>query len=489
MSMKCPHCEEETESVTRTGENRYACGECNMVIAHDDLKPHLDGMEVIDKRGGGGSSSSGSSDSSEEIPPPSSGGSSGDSGSSSSSSPPSNSNPQQNTSHSSTNEREKIYQRGTSGLRQIKKERLKNWLANTDGVGNQTEQRILMVFERNESVHKNPHVLYNLLDDELNASASYINTMVQDIFAPEEEHGDLLQSQGYTPWYNRGGGGGSQRQRGGFGGPMNATGNTGFNPGQRGGNQQGGNQQDSQQNQGGSSPGSDAISRDEAQMMMQSALNQANDQGQRGALLSGLSDATDEALREMATNVGGLAGTVHRVVDEALVSYARDNPEWVIENMGLLQKMLGAAEDMPSSDSEQQAQQAEQDSRVDEALQSIGQEGNSTNQSQQPQNRSPPQQNGQTTTQQEPENPNPDLQDEHLEESNFEPDMSNSSPMSASPEQAEKIDESEPEPKPTPGNDAAEEAEKRKEQFESDDSEDESSGDGFDDIFGDMATN
>lgn len=487
MVMKCPHCEEDIDSVTRTGENRYSCGECNMVISYDDLEPNLNDLQVIDKRDGGGSNDNEPPKMTEDMPPPPD--PSGGNNNQSNNQQQSNSGQQESMSQnqSSTTEREKIYQRGTAGLREIKKGRLKNWLNNTDGVGNQTEQRILMVFDRNESVHKNPHVLYNLLDDELNASASYINTMVEDIFAPENEHSDLLQSQGYTPWFQRGGQGGQQQHSANFGGPMNATGNNRFSPGQQGQQQQNNQQQAGGRQQGQDQGGDDALSRQEAEMMMSQAMSQANDQGQRNALLSGLSDATDEAMREMAQNVGGLAGTVQQVIDEALVSYARENPEWVIENMDILQKVIGASEDMPSTSGDDSPDEPEQDSKVDDALDGIV--GNESEMSQQEPASPAPSNAGDSA-----QGDNPDLSDEHLQESGFTPSMGEDDPMSSSPEFGEDIDDAEPEPMPTPGEQEAEVSEKKREEFESegvedsaDEESDEEAEDGFNEIFGDMA--
>lgn len=451
--MNCPHCEEDVSKLIRTGERKYSCGQCSMVIAYDDIQPHLDEFNVVDKRGDDEDDSSNTSEGDEEqqsIDQP------------------------MTQESSSTNEREKIYQRGTAGLKEIKKGRLKNWLNNTDGVGAQTEQRILMVFDRNESVHKNPHVLYNLLDDELNASASYINTMVQDIFAPEEEHSDLLQSQGYTPWYNRGAPQGGGQQQGSFGGPMNATGQTGFNPNQQ-------SQQQGQQGQQSQDSGNDPLSRGEAEMMVRQAVNQANENNQRGALMDGLSDATDEAVREMASNVGGLAGTVHRVIDEALVQYARENPEWVIENMGILQKVLGAAEGMEGGGAAQKEQKPEQNAKVDDALESLSGQQNQSEETQQSQPQ-PEQQRQQSSPQQQKEQePNPDLDERHMEDSRFNPDMEESSPMSASPEP-------EPEADRQPEQHERQQLESVSEDDESEHSNDESPDEGFDDIFGDMKT-
>jgi len=478
--MTCPHCDESIDSLTRTGERKYSCGSCNMVIKYDQVQPHLGEIEVIDKRNTGGSSNDSSSNSNNDNSGSQSSSSQGNGGMEQS--------PEQlQGSTGAISDREKIYQRGPDGLREIKKERLKNWLANSEGVGAQTEQRIIMVFDRNESVHRNPHVLYNLLDDELSASASYLNTMVQDIFSPEEEHSELLNSQGYTPWHSRAGQGSNMQQGMGMGGPMNATGSTSFNPSQ---NQQQ-QQQQSQQQQGAnqqnesSSPGDSSISRKEAEMMMHQAVNQANDQGERNSLMSGLSDATDEALREMASNVGGLAGTVQRVIDEALVEYARENPEWVIENMDILQKVMGATEDAPSGGPTNEPREPQEDAKVDSALDNIS----TNNTSPDTPSRNTQQVNHQqVNTQPEPttpepadtepdnsldqtEDPNPDLDEEYMEDSKFEPEFNtsnfkaNGNGVSANSEQTQT---EEVEEQTEPGN------------------EHDSSGSGFDEIFGDM---
>jgi len=459
-----------------------------MVIKYDDIQPHLDEFEVIDKRDSGNSGGNNGSNS---------GGNSG------SASPQGGQEQMPDEAMSggpSLSEREKIYQRGPDGLREIKKNRLKNWLSNSEGVGAQTEQRILMVFDRNESVHRNPHVLYNLLDDEVGASASYLNTMVQDIFSPEEEHSDLLNSQGYTPWFNRGGNTQNMQQNMGQGGPMNATGASQFSPG----NQQGGQQQYNQQQQNNQHPNqqnqqqqqqqqqsdmsSDSVSREEAEMMMQQAVNQASQQQERNALLSGLSDATDEALREMAGNVGGLAGTVQRVIDEALVEYARENPEWVIDNMDILQKVMGATKDADSDGNQKQA--AEEDKKVDSALDNItsggpqqtpnNQQNQQSMQQRQPQSQPQQQQTQQqnnptpeprsTQTEEPSDQPrNPDLDDDLMGESGFEhtPDTRNFD----ADESDEVVEDTEPEPEP---------------EVEADSASDDSS-EGFDEIFGDMA--
>lgn len=474
--MGCPHCEEDIDSLTRTGKRKYSCGQCNMVIKYDDIEPHLDEFNVVDKRGDNGSSNSGGGNSGNDTQSPQVNAPQATPGGG-------KQNIQEDTQ---TKERELIYQRGTAGLKQIKRERLKDWLANSEGVGAQTEQRILMVFDRNETVHQNPDVLYNMLDDELSASASYLNTMVQDIFTPEEEYSDLLESQGYTPWFNRRATGSSQQQNRGFGGPMNPTGNTRFSQG--GGPQpqqqtQQSQQQSSQpqQTQESQSQGDDSLGREEAEVMMRQAMEQANDSGQRGALLDGLSDATDEAIREMASNVGGLAGTVHRVVDEALVHYARENPEWVIENMGVLQKVLGAAEDMPNTSGSEESKQAKEDEKVDNALSAISEQSNS----QGGQNLNGNSTKNQSTVEEER---NPDLTEDHLSESDFEPNLGDTDPMSSSPDprveerkQQERVQEENESPQE---DNQTKDAEDRNEKKNGESSEEQQ--DGFDEIFGDI---
>jgi hypothetical protein len=436
-----------------------------MVVSYDDVQPKLDELEVKDKRSQSKTTES-SSDTSTNVQ--------------------NDSNSNGGSPTHNLNEREKIYQRGTDGLKEIKQSRLENWLGTSEGVGSQTEQRVLMVFERNESVHRNPHVLYNLLDDELKASASYLNTMVQDIFAPEEEHGDLLQSQGYTPYYNRGATQQSQQASGGFGGPMNATGSTGFSPGNNQPNQQ--NQQpqqntqpqsrqprsesEAQSSQAPSTSNEDVMTRDEAEMMMSQAVNQANTENQRNALLSGLSDATDEALQEMATNVGGLAGTIQKVVDEALVGYARENPEWVIENMDILQKVLGATEDMPGDGQDQASGQSNHDQKVDNALENLS--GSTTSSS------TPTvAQESRNIEEQTEAQANPDLNEEHMKESGFDPSEPPSNDTSD-------IDNSPPENKPTPGGETEQKSEKTKQEFESEEDNEDENKDSFDEIFGDL---
>jgi hypothetical protein len=454
-----------------------------MVIKYDDVQPHLDEMEVIDKRGGGDSNAN-------------SGNSSSDNGNQNTQTDPSqqqvgDQKPQ--SPNTPLTEREKIYQRGTDGLREIKKERLKNWLAQTDGVGGQTEQRIIMVFDRNDSVHSNPHVLYNLLDDEIGGSASYLNTMVQDIFEPEEQHSELLKSQGYTPWRMRNNQGGGMQQRG-QGGPMNATGSTGFSPNQQGQMQQQQQpqqtqqqpQQNQQQDQQGS-PADDSISRQEAEMMVRQATAEANTQQERNALMAGLSDGANQAIEEMASNAGGLFGTIQKVFDEALVSYARENPEWVIENMDILQNILGATDGMDAPQGDNQQNQSQEDQKVDNALENIGgdQGGgqnpsrntqanqHTTHQAEQQSSSSPS--NGSTV-----QDRNPDLDDEMLEDSGFEPEYDTENFGGDSQDTAEQVG-------PEEDNQVNEEPDVSQDDSGNDGSTDNEQDEaGFDEIFGDI---
>lgn len=485
--MECPHCDEQIDTVTRTGDKRFSCGNCNMVISFDEVSPHLDDLNVIDKRGAedDGEDESTTQDSGAEPDVELT---------------EDTSNDMSGTPEHGLNDREKIYQRGREGLKEIKKERLKNWLSHTEGVGSQTESRVLMVFERNETIHQNPHILYNLLDDELSASPSYINTMVEDIFSPERENEDLLQSQGYTPWYRRNNMANQQQMGGGGGQAFNATGGSpqGFSGG--GGQQSQGQQgqqpqgQQGQQNAGSTNGGSDdSITAEEAAAMVERGIAQAEQQRGSNPVREGLSDATDEALKEMATNIGGLAGTMQRVIDEALVQYARENPEWVIENMGVLQKVIGATEEASGGGGGNEPKQAESDAAVDDALSDLGGGGG------QPQQSSPQQQQ---QTQQQPSGGGlDDLSFDESGESGFSPseetqEAAQSEPPATEtePESEPTVEEEPPEPKPTPGAGAAQESQQRREQFETEEDneqqnaqQNQESEDEFDDIFGDIA--
>jgi hypothetical protein len=242
------------------------------------------------------------------------------------------------------------------------------------------------------------------------------------------------------------------------------------------------------------------MSRNEAEMMMSQAMQQAEQQGQRNALLSGLSDATDEALREMATNVGGLAGTFQKVVDEALVGYARENPEWVIENMDILQKVLGATEDMPGEGQNQAEQKPQQDQKVDDALSNIGNQRGGDRQSASQEPRTTVSEPGGRSQNPQKAEPNPDLNDEHLSQSGFEPegiaetenveqDTTNESRQDTEEQTSRNMQgeiEEKPDPKPTPGEEASKESEQKRQEFESEDGDSESVDESFDEIFGDI---
>jgi len=253
---------------------------------------------------------------------------------------------------------------------------------------------------------------------------------------------------------------------------MNATGASGFSPNQ-GFNDQGNQaQQPEQQQSEDAGPGEEAMTRNEAEVMMRHAMEQTSSEQERNALLSGLSNATDEALQEMATNVGGLAGTIQKVVDEALVGYARENPQWVIQNMDILQKVLGATEDMPGGDSGDGSSKPKQDQKVDNALESITGANNPSPE---------PTVAESATSSPEPQQAerNPDLNEEHMAQSDF-------NPMSSGPEDSVAGDNQRPEPKPTPGDGEAKKAEEKRKQFESETDDGTSEDDSFDEIFGDL---
>lgn len=272
------------------------------------------------------------------------------------------------------NERELIYRRGKEGLLEIKKERLKDWLQEANGVGGQTESRIMKVFERNESVNSNPYSLYNILEEETSASGSYINTIVDDVFEPERKHEDILESTGYTPFFRRSGGGSQfSNQQQGIGMQQQGYvqgGNQGY---QQGGGMRGQQQQQQSTQQTNQVREEKDLSKEEVAQMITHGINTAKEQSEENPIRDGLSDATDEALREMAGNVGSMAGTANRVFETALMSYAQENPDMIIENMDILQNLLGAAED--TDDSKQQRRQAPNEKRVDDAISQISSGG------------------------------------------------------------------------------------------------------------------
>ena len=426
--------------------------------------------------------------------------------------------PQQGADYSDgVNERELIYRKGEEGLLELKTERLKDWLQDAGGAGGQTESRILKVFERNKSVNSNPYSLYNLLEEETTASGSYINTIVDDVFEPEREHEDVLENTGYTPFFRRSGGGGQfgNQQQGGpsMGGGMGGGQQYGQSAAQgrgRGGGMQ--QQQGRQGQQPQQEESSENLSKREVAQMISQGINTAQEQNEENPFRDGLSEATDEAVREMASNVGGLAGTANRVFEEALMSYAQDNPEFIIENMDFLQKALGAAQGPEDEQSKGQPQQPESSQKVDNALSQIGDGGQAPpqqslepdipqqtrQQTRQPQ-QSQPRQQSQTPTQNPQHNqhhqsrePEPEPQTEANvghdvgpDDSGFEPGASDESNMTG---QHPPIDEDEP-PKdmPTPEGGKPQESQDDTTSAKNSDEQPSADEDGFDEIFGDMA--
>jgi len=341
MSLECPSCETEIEQFSRTGNKRYACGSCARVIKYDTVQPHLDEIPVNDKRNKGGDDKDNSQTESQQS-------SSNDSGSDDEQGNP------VAAQDSGRTDREIIREEGYKGLKRIKEKKLKEWLATTDGVGGKTESRILKVFREESMYSEEPSTLYNLLDDELSASPSYINTIVNSVFSAEYEHEDLLQQQGYTPFFRNGG----QSNQG---GRNNMNG--GYSSGGGGYQGPGGNQQQGQQQQGGG--GNDGLTREEAMQMIQ-ASQQSDDQGsrRRGPGTEALDEATEAAIKNMADNMGGFFGMLQRVGEEALVTYFRENPEKLVENMTLVNAFMNE-----TSQQEQDNTPSEQDAKIDSAVQ------------------------------------------------------------------------------------------------------------------------
>lgn len=370
MAFTCQHCDEEPESVTRTGNKRYMCGACSKVVKFDDLNPHLDDLEVVDKRGGGSDSKSNSANSSN---------SNNDSSNNSNENVSQDSQGSQEaapeiTSNTGKSNRDIIRERGREGLKEIKEDKLKQWLATTDGVGSKTENRILMVFRNEEMYSEEPNTLYNLLDDELNASPSYINTIVNSVFSPEYEHEDLLRNQGYTPFFASGGQGG-----GGMGaqsmGPGNNR-NNGYNSQQQGGGGMGGQQQG---NQGGQQQTGGDLTREDLMTAMQASQEQSEGGSRRrGPGTEAIDQATEEAIKNMANNMGGFFGTMQKVAEEALVSYFQQNPEKLVENMTLLNTFMESG-----NGQNQENQPSEQDQKIDNAIQQATAGGGSSQPQQQ----------------------------------------------------------------------------------------------------------
>jgi hypothetical protein len=404
---------------------------------------------------------------------------------------------------SGMSERELIYKKGEEGLLELKTERLKDWLQDAGGVGGQTEGRILKVFRRNKSVHSNPYSLYNLLEEETTASGSYINTMVDDVFEPEREYDDVLENTGYTPFFKRSNGGrgfGNQQQGGPMGGGGQARGqqygqSANTSMGRGGGRQP---QQPQQPQQSQQSDSSDDLSKREVAQMISQGINTAQEQNEENPFRDGLSEATDEAVREMASNVGGLAGTANRVFEEALMSYAQDNPEFIVENMDFLQKALGAAQGPDDGGSKGQPQKPESTQKVDQALDSIGDGGQpqphqTTQHNQQRQQSNQPTQNnpnqqGQRVEQQSQHNPQTEANVGHNvgpDDSGFDPNAEDESNMTG---QHPPIEEDEP-PKdmPIPEGGQDDKQERNQSSAKNSDGQPSNEEDGFDEIFGDMA--
>lgn len=459
MSLECPHCEEDLDAMSRTGEKRYACDSCNKVVKYDYIKPELDNIDVTDKRDSTGSSNDNS------------GGDSGGQSGEGEPSPPEDGEP----SHD-LNEREIIYERGREGLKEIKKERLRNWLGMTDNVGSKTENRIMMVFNSDDLYSENPNALYNLLEDEISASSSYINTVVNNVFAPEHEHQEVLEQQNYEPWFrqsNNGGGGGR--------GNHSAQGANMRRPNGGGGGNGGGNQQFNQQQQSNQNNGGGGMSRDEAVELISTAVNESEDSGGGGlgsSAAEGLDEATNEAIRNMAQNMGGFFNAGQEMIREALVSYAKENPELIVENMDLFQAFLDSGDD-----GQQEQQKPQQDAAVDNAVQQARTDGHSP--AKDPSSKAGFEEGG----------PSADSGPEDLRDPKREPrDESRSTGMSASPKPEEHAGDSEFEPSDSIMSDG-EQGENEKETDDdrasnaigsNGNDNEEGSEEGFDELFGDV---
>lgn len=341
MALDCPHCDKEVKKLKRTGDKRYSCDECSMVIAYDDLSPHLDEIEVDDRRGNLGQQKKRREKKEQEQEQ--------------------QQDEEHITSQSSKSERDIIAERGYEGLKEIKQRKLKKWLAASDGVGGKTESRIMMVFNSDEIYSQEPSALYNLLDDELSASPSYINTIVNNVYAPEYEHSDLLEKQGYQPYFGNG----------------NDNMNNGFN--RNGSNQQNmGQSQQQMQNAQQSQGGSASLTREEALEMI-TAANQQEESGsrRRGPATEALDEATEVAIKSAAENMGGLFGTLQRIGEEALLQYFRENPEKLVDNMALLQAFMGNNENKQETNNE-----PAENKKIDDAM-NMARQVDSTTSSQQ----------------------------------------------------------------------------------------------------------
>lgn len=236
--------------------------------------------------------------------------------------------------------------------------------------------------------------------------------------------------------------------------------------------------------------GSEPLTRDEARALLEETMQTAAQEGGRGGKLrEGLDEATETALKNAADNVGGVFGTIQRILDESMVEYARRNPEWVIENIDIITKFMGTAEDASAQGPPQPAPQSEQDARVDSAMQDLEEEPRTPQQTQGREHQGSQQQF-------EPSEETLDAMGEGSERQEPPPSETEPSPMSAAPEDAA----SEPESTTTDGGgldafatsggDESAEDSARSEESTGEQTEEgnENSGqDSFDEIFGDIA--
>lgn len=347
MSLECPHCGEEVTQFNRTGEKRYACDHCNKVIKHDTVKQYLDTIPVNDKW---------KKKKEEEE------NNQGQDNSNNNNSQPDNTeaNPNPVVSNTGKTDREIISERGREGLKELKESRLREWLATTDGVGEKTENRIIKVFNSDDIHSKNPSALYSLLDDELTASPTYINTMVNNVFAPEYEHEDLLEDHGYTPFFKNGNMGGVQSNQNMSNGFENrGQGNSGMT--QQGMSQQGQMQQQQPQQY---AQESSSLSREEALEMIKASQDE-EEQGsrRRGPGTEAIDEATQQAIKNMADNMGGFFGTLQRVGESALMAYFEKHPEKLVENMSLLQAFMDE-----DTNAQTQKEEPKENLKIDNAI-------------------------------------------------------------------------------------------------------------------------
>lgn len=469
MTWQCPHCDEDIENVIRTGERRFHCEACNQVVKFDDVEPALDNQDVgyIDRRkegntgkkeeGGGGGPPQGGGGGPPQQPPPQQ-----------QQQPPQQ--PEREPDHE-VNERELIYEHGSRGLAKIKEERLNDWLDVTDGVGNKTKNRIAMLFGRNDRYQRDPNALYEMLNDQLKASPAYVNSIVQDVFAPEREHEDLLRDEGYVPWYDRPDGARMQpqqqinRQQQMRGGGQQGGG--GYNQ------QQGPSQQYNQQAQG--------ISREEAMHMMRQAQEAHDEEEDEKGQSNGMRMARDKAVMKAADNFGGFFGTMQKVAEEALVEYARKNPEWLVENSDIFMKFFGGR------GGPKESEQSPEDAKIDDAISDIqgGMGGMNQQMGGGMQQQQPPYQQQQSPAPQAQFQPSPEtmgmMGNGSSQQQQSQPEPEPSPEPEPQPQQQESSDgppnhptgdttnavEAEPEPEPEP--------------------EDENADEGFDELFGDIA--